>query len=55
MNEYWIKMLGPQLENMELESDNGLEMEKSTNYSINVTEPWIYFSCHALSREAFYP
>ena len=53
MNVYWIKMLGPQLENMELESDNGLEMKKCTNYLINVNEPWVYFSCHALRWEAF--
>ena len=53
MNVYWIKMLGPQLENMELESDNGLEMKKCTNYLINVNEPWVYFSCHALRWESF--
>ena len=28
MNEHRFKMLGSQLENMQLESDNGLEMEK---------------------------
>ena len=55
MIEHLFKMLVSQLENMQLESNNGLEIEKSTNYSINVTEPWVYFSCHALSWEAFLP
>ncbi|GJX80330.1 F-box/kelch-repeat protein SKIP11-like protein [Tanacetum coccineum] len=47
MNESQIKMLGSQLANMQLETN--------TNYSINVTGPWVYFSCHALSWEAFDP
>jgi hypothetical protein len=54
MNEHRYKMLGSQLENMQLESDNRLEMQKSTNNSMYLTEPWVYFSCYALSCEAFY-
>ena len=43
MNEYRIKMIGSQLRNMQLVNDDGLEMEKSTNYLINVSKHWGFF------------
>ena len=43
MNEYLINMIGSQLRNMQLVNDDGLEMEKSTNYLINVTKHWVCF------------
>ena len=52
MNEYRIKMIGSQIRNVKLENDDGLEMEKSTNYLINVSNHWVFF-CHAISWEAF--
>ena len=54
MNEHRFKMLRSQLDNMQLESNSGLEMQKGTNNSMYLTEPLVYFSCYALSCEAFY-
>ena len=45
-------MVGSELRNMQLESDDGQEMKKK---GTNVTKPWVYYSCHALSWEAFDP